>query len=111
MCIRDRLHTRSYEKDDKKIYITEVYVDDCHLQKKSIGLSLIHISKIRQSKQVSEEEKAYKELLKQINKCIKKFEKLDSYVLATLSEDELNTFQSKCFELSMYLQEHMSNEE
>ena len=26
-----QLHTRSYEKDDKKIYITEVYVDDCHL--------------------------------------------------------------------------------
>ena len=69
------------------------------------------IAKIRQSKQVSEEEKAYKELLKQINKCIKKFEKLDSYVLATLSEDELNTFQSKCFELSLHLQECTANGE
>lgn len=69
------------------------------------------IAKIRQSKQVTEEEKAYKELLKQITNCIKKFEKLDSYILAALPEDELNTFQSKCFELSMYLQEHMSNEE
>ena len=35
--LEGQLHTRSYEKDDKKIYITEVYVDDCHLQKKSIG--------------------------------------------------------------------------
>ena len=69
------------------------------------------IAKIRQSKQVSEEEKVYKELLKQINKCIKKFEELDSYVLATLSEDELNTFQSKCFELSLYLQECTANGE
>ena len=69
------------------------------------------IAKIRQSKQVTEEEKAYKDLLKQITNCIKKFEKLDSYILAALPEDELNTFQSKCFELSMYLQEHMSNEE
>ena len=69
------------------------------------------IAKIRQSKQVTEEEKAYKDLLKQINKCIKKFEKLDSYVLATLSEDELNTFQSKCFELSLHLQECTANGE
>ena len=69
------------------------------------------IAKIRQSKQVSEEEKAYKELLKQINKCIKKFEKLDSYVLAALPEDELNTFQSKCFELSLHLQECTANGE
>ena len=29
--LEGQLHTRSYEKDDKKIYITEVYVDDCHL--------------------------------------------------------------------------------
>ena len=29
--LEGQLHTRSYEKDDKKVYITEVYVDDCHL--------------------------------------------------------------------------------
>ena len=29
--LEGQLHTHSYEKDDKKIYITEVYVDDCHL--------------------------------------------------------------------------------
>ncbi len=29
--LEGQLHTRSYEKEDKKIYITEVYVDDCHL--------------------------------------------------------------------------------
>ena len=35
--LEGQLHARSYEKDGKKIYVTEVYVDDCHLQKKSIG--------------------------------------------------------------------------
>ena len=29
--LEGQLHTRSYDKDDKKVYITEVYVDDCHL--------------------------------------------------------------------------------
>ena len=29
--LEGQLHTRSYEKDDKKVYITEVYVDDCHV--------------------------------------------------------------------------------
>ena len=29
--LEGQLHTRSYEKEDKKVYITEVYVDDCHL--------------------------------------------------------------------------------
>ena len=35
--LEGQLHARSYEKDGKKIYVTEIYVDDCHLQKKSIG--------------------------------------------------------------------------
>ncbi|BET21946.1 hypothetical protein RGT18_15340 [Solobacterium moorei] len=33
--LEGQLHVRSYEKDGKKIYVTEVYVDDCHLQKKA----------------------------------------------------------------------------
>ena len=33
--LEGQLHARSYEKDGKKIYVTEVYVDDCHLQKKA----------------------------------------------------------------------------
>ena len=95
--------------------IKEHYIKD-YLAKKNKEIKFTEedpetIAKIRQSKQVSEEEKVYKELLKQINKCIKKFEKLDSYVLATLSEDELNTFQSKCFELSLHLQECTANGE
>ena len=32
--LEGQLHTGSYEKDGKKVYITEVYVDNCHLQKK-----------------------------------------------------------------------------
>ena len=95
--------------------IKEHYIKD-YLAKKNKEIKFAEedpetLAKIRQSKQVTEEEKAYKDLLKQITNCIKKFEKLDSYILAALPEDELNTFQSKCFELSMYLQEHMSNEE
>lgn len=29
--LEGQLHTRTYEKEDKKVYILEVYVDDCHL--------------------------------------------------------------------------------
>ena len=29
--LEGQLHTRTYEKEDKKVYISEVYVDDCHL--------------------------------------------------------------------------------
>lgn len=95
--------------------IKEHYIKD-YLAKKNKEIKFTEedpetIAKIRQSKQVTEEEKAYKDLLKQITNCIKKFEKLDSYVLATLSEDELNTFQSKCFELSLHLQECTANGE
>ena len=32
--LEGQLHSRSYEKDGKKVYVTEVYVDDCHLQKR-----------------------------------------------------------------------------
>ena len=32
--LEGQLHTGSYEKDGKKVYITEVYVDNCHLQKR-----------------------------------------------------------------------------
>ena len=78
--------------------IKEHYIKD-YLAKKNKEIKFAEedpetIAKIRQSKQVSEEEKAYKELLKQINSCIKKFEKLDSYILATLSEDELIHFKA-----------------
>ena len=34
MLFKEHDHTGSYEKDGKKVYITEVYVDNCHLQKK-----------------------------------------------------------------------------
>ena len=95
--------------------IKEHYIKD-YLAKKNKEIKFAEedpetLAKIRQSKQVTEEEKAYKDLLKQITNCIKKFEKLDSYILAALPEDELNTFQSKCFELSLHLQECTTNGE
>ena len=64
------------------------------------------IAKIRQSKQVSEEEKTYKNLLKQIKGCIKKFEEFDSYIANTLSDDELSELKHKCFELELHIKEY-----
>lgn len=33
--LEGQIRTRCYIKDDSKVYVTEVYVDDCHLQKKT----------------------------------------------------------------------------
>lgn len=37
--LEGQIRTRYYMKDDSKVYVTEVYVDDCHLQKKTAAQS------------------------------------------------------------------------
>lgn len=46
------------------------------------------ISKIRQSKQVDEEEKQYKKLLKDVEKLTKTLHGFDTYILQTLDDDQ-----------------------
>ena len=46
------------------------------------------ISKIRQSKQVDEEEKQYKKLVKDIEKLTKTLHGFDLYILQTLDDDQ-----------------------
>lgn len=46
------------------------------------------ISKIRQSKQVDEEEKQYKKLVKDVEKLTKTLHGFDSYILQTLDDDQ-----------------------
>lgn len=84
--------------------IKEHYVKD-YLAKKNKEIKFLESDS--KSKQDAEEEKVYKNLLKQIGNCINKFKKLDSYSPASLTKDELDILQNRCLELELYLKEYM----
>lgn len=57
------------------------------------------ISKIRQSKQVDEEEKQYKKILKDVEKLTKTLHDFDSYILQTLDDDQKMNLKKAVMEM------------